>query len=50
MCAAENILESASCLLSEKQLESVYYLSSEDFRPLPQVTLRPCHGLNIEIR
>ncbi|KAL5105406.1 Conserved oligomeric Golgi complex subunit 3 [Taenia crassiceps] len=36
VCAAENILEIGGCLLSEKQLESVYYLSSEDFRPLPQ--------------
>lgn len=36
MCAAENILEEPKCLLSEKQLESIYYLSSEDYRPLPQ--------------
>ncbi|VDK42685.1 unnamed protein product [Taenia asiatica] len=36
MCATKSILENARCLLSEKQLESIYYLSSEDFRPLPQ--------------
>ncbi|VDM32105.1 unnamed protein product [Hydatigera taeniaeformis] len=36
MCASESVLENKRCLLSEKQLESVYYLSSDNFRALPQ--------------
>nr|CDS33562.1 oligomeric golgi complex subunit 3 [Hymenolepis microstoma] len=36
MCAAENIIENVYCSLSDKQSESIFYLNSDDFRPLPQ--------------
>ncbi|VUZ57342.1 unnamed protein product [Hymenolepis diminuta] len=36
MCAAENIIENANCALTDDQSESIFYLNSEDFRPLPQ--------------
>uniref|UniRef100_A0A5K3F3U4 Conserved oligomeric Golgi complex subunit 3 n=1 Tax=Mesocestoides corti TaxID=53468 RepID=A0A5K3F3U4_MESCO len=36
MCADDNIFENSKCALSEKQIESVFYLNSDDFRPIPQ--------------
>lgn len=39
MCAAENIIENVNCALTDEQSESIFYLNSEDFRPLPQVIL-----------
>lgn len=39
MFADRNIFENENCILSESQNESVFYLTAEDFRPLPQVII-----------